>query len=147
VLRKEAKTVFRKILLPLDLTDKHQKTLEIAASLAEQSGGEVTLLHVVELIPDLPREEQPDFYENLEQEARRHLQEIARRLEERHIPWHIVILYGNRADEIITYASENAIDLIVLSSHKVDLDKPLSGWATMSYKIGILAQCPVLLVK
>lgn len=138
---------FRKILLPLDLTDKHHKALELAATLAQQSGGEVTLLHVIELIPDLPREEQPEFYENLEQQARQHLQDLARRLEEKQVPWHIVILYGQRADEVIHYASENAVDLIVLSSHKVDLDKPLTGWATMSYKIGILAQCPVLLVK
>lgn len=138
---------FRKILLPLDLSDKHQKALELAAALAEQSRAEVTLLHVIELIPDLPREEQPDFYENLEHEARKHLQTLARQLEERQVPWHIVILYGERADEVIHYASENAVDLIVLSSHKVDLDKPLTGWATMSYKIGILAQCPVLLVK
>jgi universal stress protein A len=144
---REARTVFRKILLPLDLTDKHSKTLEIAANLAQQSGGEITLVHVIELIPDLPREEQPDFYEHLEQEARKHLQEMARRLEERRIPWHIVILYGNRADEIITYATESGMDLIVLSSHKIDLDKPPAGWATISYKIGILAQCPVLLVK
>ncbi|MCS7016618.1 MAG: universal stress protein, partial [Gemmatales bacterium] len=111
--------LFRKILVPLDLTDKHQKSLEIAANLAQQSGGEVTLLHVIELIPDLPREEQPDFYDHLEQEARRHLQELAQRLADKQVPWHIVILYGNRADEVITYASENAADLIVLSSHKV----------------------------
>jgi len=102
---------------------------------------------VIELIPDLPREEQPDFYDALEQQARQRLQELARRLDEMQVPWHIVILYGPRADEVITYASENAVDLIVLSSHKVDLDQPLTGWATMSYKIGILAQCPVLLVK
>ncbi|GBD34972.1 TRAP-T-associated universal stress protein TeaD [bacterium HR36] len=140
-------SVFRRILLPLDLTDKHDKALEIAASLAQLSGGEVTLLHVIELIPDLPREEQPDFYDALEKQARQHLQELARRLQEKQVPWHIVILYGQRADEVITYASENAMDLIVLSSHKVDLEKPLTGWATMSYKIGILAQCPVLLVK
>jgi universal stress protein A len=139
--------LFRKILLPLDLSDKHQQALDIAAQLARQSGGEVTLLHVIELIPDLPREEQPDFYDALEQQARQRLQELARRLDEMQVPWHIVILYGPRADEVITYASENAVDLIVLSSHKVDLDQPLTGWATMSYKIGILAQCPVLLVK
>ncbi|MCS7168250.1 MAG: universal stress protein [Gemmatales bacterium] len=139
--------LFRKILLPLDLTSRHQKALEIAANLAQQSGGEVTLVHVIELIPDLPREEQPDFYDHLEQEARRHLQQCAQQLAAKQVAWHIVILYGNRADEVITYASENAVDLIVLSSHKVDLDKPLTGWATLSYKISILAQCPVLLVK
>ena len=43
--------MFKKILLPLDLTDRHAAALQLAAELARQGGGEVTLLHVVEVIP------------------------------------------------------------------------------------------------
>jgi len=41
----------------------------------------------------------------------------------------------------------NRVDLIVLTSHKIDLAHPAEGWGTTSYKVGILCQCPVLLVK
>ena len=45
--------MFTKILVPVDLSDKHQQALDIAARLARESGGEVTLVHVVETIGDL----------------------------------------------------------------------------------------------
>ena len=54
---------------------------------------------------------------------------------------------GNRAPEIVRYAGEIGVDLIVLKSHRIDLENPSAGWGTVSYKVGILAQCPVLLVK
>ena len=37
--------------------------------------------------------------------------------------------------------------LIVLRSHRVDAGTPVHGWATLSYKIAILASSPILLVK
>jgi nucleotide-binding universal stress UspA family protein len=43
--------VFKHILVPVDLSDRHQHALEVAACLARESHGEVTLLHVIEIIP------------------------------------------------------------------------------------------------
>ena len=57
------------------------------------------------------------------------------------------IRYGKRAETIVRYAEERGMDLIVLSSHKVDRDHPALGWGTISYRIAIVARCPVLLVK
>ena len=51
------------------------------------------------------------------------------------------------AREIVKQAVANRVDLIVLTSHKIDLAHPAEGWGTTSYKVGILCQCPVLLVK
>ena len=59
--------MFRKILVPVDLSDRHGQALEIAARLAKASDGEVTLLHVIEMIPGLNLEEERDFYQRLEQ--------------------------------------------------------------------------------
>ena len=56
-------------------------------------------------------------------------------------------MYGNRAQEIVRYAMEAGVDLIVLTSHRIDLQDSSAGWGTVSYKVGILSQCPVLLVK
>ena len=57
--------MFKKILVPVDLSDTHQQALEIAAQLANEGGGQVTLLHVVEVIPGLWVEEERDFYDRI----------------------------------------------------------------------------------
>ena len=36
--------------------------------------------------------------------------------------------HGKRAETIVRYAEENAADLMILSSHKVDRDHPALGW-------------------
>ena len=60
---------------------------------------------------------------------------------------HTEIIYGKRVSEIVKYASKKEIDLIILSSHKLDDMESMSGWATISYRVGILAPCPVMMVK
>jgi nucleotide-binding universal stress UspA family protein len=139
--------VFKKILVPVDLSDTHGQAIGIAAKLAGEGGSQVTLLHVVEVIPGLWVEEERDFYDRIEAAARDHLSRLGRQLEELHVPRREEIIFGNRAEEIVRYAMETDVDLIVLSSHRIDLKHPAAGWGTLSYKVGILSQCPVLLVK
>ena len=139
--------MFKKILVPVDLSNRHQQALEIAARLAKESDGEVTLLHVIEIIPGLDLGEERDFYQRLEQAALDHLTQLGRYLEEHQVLRREEIVYGNRAPEIVRYAMETGVDLIVLSSHRIDPKDPAAGWGTVSYKVGILSQCPVLLVK
>ena len=62
----------------------------------------------------------------------------------------LLLLYGaglRVAEAIVKYAAANEVDLIVLASHRVKPSRVDRDWGTMSYKVGILAQCPVLLVK
>jgi nucleotide-binding universal stress UspA family protein len=147
LLEKEDRPVFKNILVPVDLTDMHQPALDIAARLAKENDGEVTLLHVVEVIGEVWATEDREFYTRLEQMARDHLAQLGHALEERGVPRREEVVFGNRAPEIVRYAGEAGVDLIVLKSHRIDLQNPAVGWGTVSYKIGILAQCPVLLVK
>jgi universal stress protein A len=49
--------------------------------------------------------------------------------------------------EIIRFTEEQAVDLVVLSSHPVGKDSGIEGWGTISYKVGMLCSCPVMLVK
>jgi nucleotide-binding universal stress UspA family protein len=137
--------MFKKILVPLDLTDKHGPALTIAAELAQQSG-QVALLHVIEVIPGLSRDEESDFYKRLERMARRHLERQAGLFADRKVPCRNEILFGSRAPEIARYAAEIEADLIVLTAPQIEPANPWS-WGSMSYKVGILARCPVLLVK
>jgi len=57
------------------------------------------------------------------------------------------IIYGKRVKEIVRFATDKEIDLIILSSHKLDNIDAAEGWATISYRVGILSPCPVLMVK
>jgi nucleotide-binding universal stress UspA family protein len=139
--------MFRKILLPLDLTRKHQKALETAAELAERSGGEVTLVHVIELIHGLAVEEEKDFYDRLERAAREHLEEHAGLLAGRQVRHRQEVFFGNRGLEILRYAREAGADLMVLTAPAVEPGKPDVGLGSLSFKVGVFAPCPVLLVR
>lgn len=138
--------MFQRILVPVDLTQKNTHAVETARDLAAESGGTVTLLHVIETL-DLPFEELEGFYARLEEKARRAMEEMAEPLQEAGLSFARPVSYGRRAEEIVDFAVEEDSDLIILSSHRIDLENPGSSWTTLSYKVAILAQCPVLLVK
>jgi nucleotide-binding universal stress UspA family protein len=139
--------MFRNILLPVDLSDRHQAALNVAADLAGPSDGEVTLLHVIEVIPGLPIEEDLTFYHRLEKVARKHLNQLGGILRHRKVNRHAEILYGPRGPKIVQYAQEKDVDLIVLTSPRFDPDHVGVSWGSLSYKVSVLAPCPVLLVK
>ena len=139
--------MFQNILVPVDLTDRHHRALEIAANLARQNGGQVTLLHVIELIQGLPMEEEKTFYQRLERKARAYLDRLRGTLEEQKVPFDVEILFGDRAQEIIRHATQSGTNLIVLTSRRVDMTHPGAGWGTLSFKLSLLSQCPILLVK
>jgi nucleotide-binding universal stress UspA family protein len=139
--------VFRKILVPIDLTDKHRPALDVAAELALQSGGTVTLLHLIELIAGISMEEEKDFYQRLETAARNHLARQGNHLTRRKVTWKGEVLIGQRVPEIIRYAKETGVDLIVLTSPNIDPNNPAVGLGSLSYKISFFSPCPLLLVK
>jgi nucleotide-binding universal stress UspA family protein len=139
--------MFRKILLPVDLTDKHATALATAADLASGRGGEVVLLHVIEVIPGLSMEEERDFYARLEKRARAHLERLGARLQDRSIPWRAEVLYGNRVSETLRFANASGVDVIVLTAPRFDPSNLGAGWGSLSYKISVVCSCPVLLVK
>jgi nucleotide-binding universal stress UspA family protein len=139
--------MFKRLLLPLDLTTKHDKVVQTAAGLAKQSGGSVTLLHVIELIAGLSRDEERAFYDRLHKKAQQHLDRIGQTLAAQKVSWQAEIQYGHRVQETIRYGHEKNCDLILLTSPTFDPAQPGVGWGSLSYKIGVLSPIPVLLVK
>lgn len=139
--------MFKNILVPVDLSDRHQRALEIAVRLAKESNGEVTLLHVIEIIQGLHLGEERDFYQRPEHVALDHLMRLGRYLEAHHVPRQEEIVCGSRPAEIVRFTMATGVDLMVLSSHRIDPGDPDAGWGTVSHKVGIPPQCPVLLVK
>lgn len=138
--------MFQRILIPVDLTPKNNRAVEVARDLAGSPGCEVFLLHVIETL-DLPFEELEDFYGRLEKRATEQLQPLAAILDSAEVAVSGHIVYGKRAEKVIEFAQDHSADLIILDSHRIEPGKLGKGLATLSYQIAIVAQCPVLLVK
>ena len=138
--------MFRHILIPADLSGRSREAVEMASELAQAPGARITLLQVIETVSGADFEEFDSFYEEIQERAFAHLTELASGLQDR-LEVVKTVLYGKPAEEIVRLALEKQVDLIVLASHRVDLSRPGYGWSTLSYKIGVLAPCPVLLVK
>jgi nucleotide-binding universal stress UspA family protein len=139
--------VFEHLLVPVDLSDRNEKTLRTARRLAERMKSRVTLLHVVQRIEGLPDSELDAFYRQLESKSKRTLDAQARAFARAKIRVRAVVLVGNPVAEIVRRAARDKADLIVMGSHRVRPARGERGFGTTSYKVGILCQCPVLLVK
>jgi nucleotide-binding universal stress UspA family protein len=139
--------MFKHILVPTDLTEKSSRALEIAVKMAQYEVCAVTLLHVIEIIKDAGYEEFAGFYEKLRVRAEDKMEEMVKRYAGQKLVIDQKIAFGKRVQEIIGFAHENSVDLIVLSSHKIDSHGAVEGWGTISYRVGILSHCPVMMVK
>lgn len=137
--------MFKNILVPTDLSGKIKKALDVAVTLSSTDETTITLLHVIESIEG--DDDFQDFYEKLRKRAQKEMDKIAAEFENVGLIIDRKVLIGKRVQEIIRFASETAIDLIILSSHRIENFETGEGWATISYKVGILAACPVMMVK
>jgi universal stress protein A len=144
--RHETGKPFRHVLVPTDLTDRTIKAFDLADRLAGRERSRITLLHVIQVIPGIAIHELEPFYKKLERRARTKMADLARRAS-RDTDVRVEIAYGVRAESIISIAKKRHVDLIVLASHRVNPVMVGRDWGTLSYKVGILAPCPVLLVK
>jgi universal stress protein A len=147
VARRPRRDQFQHILIPTDLTDRTDKALKLAGRLASRDKARVTLLHVVETIAGVPFDDLRPFYERLERKARTTMNTLIRRAADQLGAAASAVISGRRAEEIVSYAAANGVDLRALASRRVNPSLANRDWGTISYKVGILAQCPVLLVK
>ena len=139
--------MFKHILVPTDLSGQENHALDIAVKLCAMDGGNISLLHVIEVIANTTFEEFSDFYRKLEENAHAGLNRMMDGVKDADIDILLEVIYGNRAQEILRFVEERGIDLIVMKSHRIDVEDRAQGWGTISYKVGILAPCPVMLVK
>ena len=139
--------MFHKILVPIDLTEKSLAAVDLAYEFAEQFRAEVILLHVIETIEHVQFDELKPFYERLDSSARKGLQEFSERFVSNNLRVSQALVYGHRTKEIVDFAIQNRIDLIIMASHRIDPDRPGHDWSSISYAVAILSPCPVLLVK
>ena len=146
-LAKAAGAMFQRILVPTDLTERAAKALDVALKLTGTDRPRITLLHVIETFRGLDFDEMKPAYQKLERKAKGIMAAAVKHSPGAGSVVSQEIVYGDRADEIVKFATTHNMDLIVLASHRVNPSAVGRDWGTISYKVGLLAQCPVLLVK
>jgi nucleotide-binding universal stress UspA family protein len=139
--------MFQRILMPVDLSDRHGPALATAAELCQASQGEIILVHVIEIIPGLGPDEERPFYDRLERMARAHLQRLGQRLEEKKVRWRMEVRLGQRVPQIVECARAAQADLAVLTTPKPDPANLPAGWGSLGFRVGLVIPCPVLLVR
>jgi universal stress protein A len=141
----------KKILVPTDFSDCSQKALEYAVPLAKQFNATLTLLHVVPRHSAIDGETYPvncelTLEEDLRENARRKLNELAKGFPLHEIPLHIETCLGATGIEIAKEAKKLEADLIVISTHgRTGRSHVLAG--SVAENLVQLAPCPVLVVR
>lgn len=140
--------MYRSILVPVDRSRRAADAVAAAFGLvAAGVARSITLLHVVEIIKDTSYDDYRDFYDALAEQARSEMDALLEAHREEQAAVESEVVFGRRVVEILRVAEERGFDLIVLQSHRIDPEEPARGWGTISQRVGLLANCPVLLVK
>jgi universal stress protein A len=141
-------SVYRHLLVAVDLTEDSARVVRHAAALAERMGSRITLLHVVEYIPVDPAGEAllpppVDMEDELIDSARRRLDRLAGELGLGETDSLVEI--GQTRSEIKRLAAEHEADLIVLGSRERHGLALLLG--TTERSVIHNAPCDVLVVR
>jgi len=145
----QTKMELKNILVPTDFSDASKKALSYVASLAKKVGGKITLVHVIEPLPDYSEALDPviigsDFWLT---QARKSFRTLC---EEGHVAEALVrtplIREGTPHHEITEAARESAADLIIIATNgRTGLAHVLLGSTTE--RVVRHAPCPVLVVR
>lgn len=136
----------KKILVPTDFSESSEKAVRYASELASKFGATVHLLHIVENVPVMYGEGgyfTPDTFADLEAAATKHL-ETVQCGDGLDVTRHV--LQGHPFVEIIRFARDKDVDLIVVGTHgRGAIAHLLLG--SVAEKIVRKAPCPVLTVR
>lgn len=110
----------RHILVALDLGEASKQALEHARTLAASFGASLHLLCVVQdpfslpWAPEAPGEALSTLLAHMQHDAQAHLEAVMPARDRQRFHARLVTRVGKPAEQILTYARENAIDLIVM---------------------------------
>jgi nucleotide-binding universal stress UspA family protein len=142
---------FNKILVPTDFSESAKYALPFAIDLARKYAASLQILHVVE-----PIVAPVDFawgtysYPDIEKQLSSYVDESLAKIIEEQIPPEIICdstsLHGKPWREIVSFARDQSMELIVMATHG------LSGFSHALYgstaeKIVRKAPCPVLIIR
>jgi nucleotide-binding universal stress UspA family protein len=141
--------MYKRILLPLDGSERAEQVLPSAIAQARCFEAELVLLRVFEPLPVdccVPPVVLDQAAEQASALARDYLQRIAADLRERGIPASVMTVEGRPEEEILRFAQEGQMDLIVMSTHgRSEVSRLLMG--SVADHVVRTASVPVLLVR
>jgi len=139
--------MYRNILIPVDLSKKGAAAVAAAIEVADPSEASITLLHVIETLQDVEYEELEVFYRRIKERAEEALGSWTDELSAKGYEAGAEIVFGRRGSEILRYADERNVDLVVMTSHALDRMNPTGGLGTLSHQLALLSRCSVLLAR
>ncbi len=143
--------LFRRILCGVDFSDASRRAVESALSFAQEAKAQVTLLHVVEWLPDGSFSKYPQFdvdhyRRTLLADGRAKIEELVPADARNWCDPATMLVSGKPYREILRIAGEERSDLIVLGVHgRGPVDRMLFGSTTQA--IVRQAACPVLTIR
>lgn len=142
--------MYKKILVPLDGSELAKKSLDQAEKLARTFDAEIILFEVVPYMPiyGSPELVTPLIVDERQREsAENYLATVAEELKEKGLRVTTMVKTGHQvALEIIEFAKESGVDLIIMSTHG---RSGITRWVLGSVTIKVLtrAETPILLMR
>ncbi|MFC7070555.1 universal stress protein [Halobaculum lipolyticum] len=137
--------MYDRILVPTDGSEAVDGAIDRAIDLATQYGATLHAVAVVEPIYTV-NEGLGSIYDTLESDARASVDEVAERGEAADVTVVTALRTGVTHREILDYAEEEDVDLIVMGTHgRTGLDRYLLG--SVTEKVVRLSDVPVLTVR
>jgi nucleotide-binding universal stress UspA family protein len=147
---KEVGFMYKKILVPLDGSELAKKGLEEAEKLAPIFGAEIVLFQVVPFMPiyGSPELVTPLIVDEKQKEtAERYLHNLAEEEKKKGFKVTSMVKTGQQvAVEIIDFAKESGVDLIVMCTHG---RSGITRWVlgSVAHKVLTRAETPILLLR
>ena len=142
--------MYKKILVPLDGSELAKKALDQAEKLAKTFDAEILLFQVVPFMPiyGSPELVTPLIVDEKQKEAvEKYLSTLAEELRKKGLRVTATVRTGQQvAVEIIDFAKEAGVDLIVMCTHG---RSGITRWVlgSTAHKVLIRAEAPILLVR
>lgn len=148
----------KKILVPHDGDQMSDKALMYAAELAKALHSELTILYVIEEIEVPPTlllgneriliaKARRSIAKELEQKWNNFAQGKLKLLSSENVRANSVVKIGQAGEEIIQFAKNNQIDLIVMGSRRLEgISKVVRALGSVTRKVSELASVPVVIV-
>jgi len=144
----------KNILCPTDFSEPSYEALKAADELAAHFGATI---HIITVVPLVPIVEAPigvesasfniaSYQQELEGQAKKSLKSLVEEKINKDIKVSTAVLIGNAAAEVMRYAIEKNMDMIVIATHG------LSGWrrfisGSTTEQIVRQSSCPVLTIR
>jgi nucleotide-binding universal stress UspA family protein len=143
----------KKIMLPIDFSEGSKKLLKFATYFAEKFGSTILIVSVVEFQSAYsyydfdPLDKIATLKEDVMDYAQKQMDrflEVNR--DQLTVPFESSLLTGRAAEELISYAEDERVDMIIIGTHGYKgLDRMLFG--SVAEKVIKLAPCPTLTVN